>query len=130
MAKEAALMDAPAVLLPERLTQDRLSQHEQELTARREKQRKNLNLMTDCLDPDVAARHEKRKPTFTYKVSCTIRERIERSPGRAEFKRRKVEEEVEAQSEADAWAVFCDQMKVRPNPNGCDRKITKVDKAA
>ena len=129
MAKESAVMDAPAVLLPERVTQDRLTTYENEKAARREQQRRSLGLMTDCLDPDIAARYEKRKPSHTYKVSCQIRERKEVSPGRAQFERRKVEDEVEAQSPDDAWAVFCDRMRIRPNPNGCDRKIVKLDKS-
>lgn len=74
-----------------------------------------------CLNADYAARVEAQKPMFDYEVSATINSRKE---GRMRSERRT--QNVTAQNEDTAWAMFCDLTQAWPAPNSCDRTIKKV----
>ena len=90
--------------------------HQADLERRaKEREKKQPELMR-CLDPDYAAKKEVQKPVYRYRVSCSVQR-----PRPQDYC-----ETVEAKSEADAWAKFCDKIRTWPSPKYCGRKIEKV----
>lgn len=98
--------------------------HQAELTARRKAREAKRKVLLECCDATYAARLEAQKPTYEWQVECTVR----RPDGKGRIKAIEHKAKVVAQSETDAWAVFCDSVQDWPSPTTCDRKITKVGK--
>jgi hypothetical protein len=97
-----------------------LQDREREKKRIREEQLKNLPRLLDCLDPAVAKHYEDRKPLYEWKVSCRMfRPAVGSHPSRME----ELTRNVVAQSENDAWAMFCDAVGEWPSRRGCNPKI-------
>ena len=99
--------------------------HEKNKAAKREKDEKNRGIQIQCLDADFASSVENEKTKYRFKISCTVQEYDEK------LKRMMPVEksgEVEAQTEDDAWAIFCDKWKVRVGPRYCNRRIERLSR--
>jgi hypothetical protein len=76
------------------------------------------------LDPEYATRMEARKPLYEWDVSCTYSR--QNAKGKLETKTEKLR--VAGQTEADAWAIFCDKIGAWPGPKTCERTIERREK--
>lgn len=83
-------------------------------------------LTMECLDAETAKEYEAKKPKFEFQVECTYRLPDDR--GRLQTKTDKMT--VRAQSENEAWALFCDRIEHWPARNSVDVTITKTSKQA
>lgn len=79
----------------------------------------------ECLDPTVAKFHEDRKPLYEWKVECGI---FRRAVGTKPAFIEKLTEQVVAQNEQDAWAMFCDKIGEWPSRRDAQPAITKLGK--
>lgn len=85
---------------------------------------KNRRKAMDCLDPERAAQYEVRKPLYEWKVECSYMKPQEKGG----LKRVSESEQVVAQTEADAWSMFCDKLNLMVSRRACDVKITRLEK--
>jgi hypothetical protein len=99
--------------------------HRSDLEKRREAQLKKRPKLLKCLDPITAAQYETKKALYEYKVECEIFRP-------ADKKRRAtteaVTEQVVAQNDNDAWAMFCDKIGQWPSRRDSNAKITRLEK--
>jgi hypothetical protein len=102
----------------------RWEDHQAEAEARRKAREANRKTHLDCCDAAIAARLEAQKPTYEWRVECTLR----RPDGKGRVKLVERSEKVVAQTERDAWAAYCDLIQDWPSPGTCDRKITRLGK--
>lgn len=100
-------------------------EHQSELALRREARKANRDELQRCLDPDAAASLESRKPLYEWTISCEF----SRPDGKGgKMKKYQFKETVTAQTEADAWAKFCDTIEAWPGPHSCTREIVRGKK--
>lgn len=99
-------------------------EYEAEKARRAEEREKKRSLQRRCLDPEVAAEFEAKKPRYEFKVRCTYERPNEK--GRLESKTE--EHTIIAQNERDAWAIFCDRIQTWPSPAACEREIKRLSK--
>ena len=116
MTQNMKQTDTKSPLADEALTRNpylpvNLQDREKEKRRIREQQIKDLPRLLDCLDPTVAKHYEDRKPLYEWRVECRMfRPAVGSQPSRME----KIERNVVAQTENDAWAMFCDAIGVSP----------------
>lgn len=131
MAKDSAVMDAPEIVtnpaLPERQTLSAMEAHQRDKERRKKEFEKVRPILAKCVDPDVAARYERQKPRFMFKVDMTVMERDVKTKKFRDFRELV---EVEAQTEDEAWARACDTVRRWPNRRTTDHKITNIGSAA
>jgi hypothetical protein len=84
--------------------------YEAEKARRQQDRDAKRELLRECLNPVVAARMEMRKPLYRWTVSAQWLGANNDSVTKFE-----AEEVVVAQSEADAWALFCDRIGMWPS---------------
>lgn len=92
--------------------------------ARRQKERdaKRPKLL-DCLDPTVAKRYEDAKELFEFRVQVKL---FRPAVGKSHAHMKEFDEQVVAQNEQDAWAMFCDKIGEWPSPRDSKPKFTKL----
>ena len=100
-------------------------EHQAEKERRKAEREKKRPTLRACLDHTVAAQFEARKALYRWRVECTYM----RPDAKGRLQTHSATEEVVAQTEADAWAVFCDKRGTWPGPNDCERVITKLGEA-
>ena len=98
--------------------------HPAELERRAKAREARRGELRKCLDPEVAARFETRKPEYEWTINCTYT----RPNSKGRLVGHAVNEKVIAQTEADAWAMVCDKIGAWPGPKDCERVITRGDK--
>lgn len=79
----------------------------------------------DCLDPTVAKRHEDAKPLYEWRVACRI---FRPATSKTHARMEEVSREVVAQTEGDAWAMFCDAIGEWPSRRDARPAITRLKK--
>lgn len=99
-------------------------EHQADQARRRKAREANRLAILDCCDAGHAARLEAQKPTYEWRVECTVR----RPDGKGRVKKVERSEKVIAHTESDAWAYFCDAMQDWPSPRDCERRISKLGK--
>jgi hypothetical protein len=102
-----------------------LEERAKEKTLYRDQQFKDQPRLLDCLDPTVAKRYEDAKPLYEWKVECRLF-RMATSKNHAHME--EVSKQVVAQTEADAWAHFCDLMGEWPSRRATRPTITRLKK--
>ncbi len=88
-----------------------IDEHQADLARLRVEQEANREEMIKCLNPVYASAREMEKPYFRFTVSAKWLGRDEQ--GR--LASLQSEQVVVAQNEADAWAMFCDEIEVYPS---------------
>ena len=116
----------PAIADPPKVTEEQFRKHQAKMEKVRENRNRRLPEAIRCLDADHAAGVEAQKPRYRFKITATVQEHDERLKRMVAVVKCG---EVEAQSEDDAWALFCDRWKVRVGPKHCDRQIEKLSPA-
>jgi hypothetical protein len=84
-----------------------LDAHKAELACLKAQQDANRPELTKCLNPYYAAAREAEKAVYTWTVRAEWLGQSHESEGLANMQS---EQTVVAQSEADAWAAFCDKI--------------------
>lgn len=99
--------------------------HQADMKRRDEERQAKRPKLLRCLDPEVAAEYEKNKPLYEWRIECSI---FRPARGKDRAKTEKMDEQVVAQTEADAWAIFCDKIGEYPSRRDCRPTITKLQK--
>lgn len=120
MAKESSTI-APAV----GYQPPRMEDHQADLARRDAERHKNRPKLLKCLDPSTAAEYEKNKPLYEWRVECSI---FRPARGKDRAKTERFDEQVVAQNESDAWAMFCDKIGEYPSRRDCRPTITQLQK--
>jgi len=89
-----------------------------------ERQSKRRRLL-DCLDPSVAKTYEDKKTLYEWKVEAEI---FRPAKGSEPARMEKIEKQVVAQNDGDAWSMFCDVIKEWPSRRDTNPTITKLRK--
>lgn len=97
--------------------------HEDDKARRNKAREKNRKKLRSCLDAVSATTYEARKPTYEWKVTCTL----SRKDDKGRMRTTTEERQVVAQNAKDAWAMFCDLIGTWPAPGYCDREIVKLE---
>lgn len=100
-----------------------IQEHEEQLRQREEERAKNRHLQRKCLNPEVAAQMEARKPLYEWSVKATY---MAENPRNGLKEETTVEKTILAQNERDAWARFGDQLGFGLAPKSCEREITRL----
>src|SRR3990167_6923141 len=100
-----------------------IAAHHERMAQKRAERSARLPEHIRCLDAEHAGNVEAAKPRFRFAIECTIQEHDPKLKPQLAVKK---SGEVEAHSEEDAWAKFCDKWKVRTGPNHCNRQIRKL----
>lgn len=91
----------------------------------RKKQEADRPRLLDCLDPTIAKRYEDAKPLYEWEVTCKMfRAATPKTHAHMETKT----QQVVAQNENDAWAMFCDLMGEWPSRRDSRPTITRLKK--
>lgn len=102
-----------------------LDDHQTEKSLRYEEQQNRRQKHLRCLDPLTAAEYEKNKPIYEWRVECKV---FRPANGRKRAGEEKFDEQIVAQTEADAWALFCDKIGEYPSRRDCRPTITQLQK--
>ena len=121
MATETAAAPAiPQVREPLRMTEQIIQEHQERMAKKRAERDKRLPELIACLDAEQAANVENQKRKFRFEVKCTVQQN---DPKLKRAVPVDIVGQVDAQSESDAWAIFCDKFKIRTGPRHCNRQI-------
>ena len=100
--------------------------HQADLDRRREERKRNERTLRSCLKAETASQLEAAKPLYDFEVSASFD--IQGEKGLEPFSKKL---KVRAQSEADAWAMYCDKVRHWPSRGACEElKIKQLSKAA
>ncbi|QDU55782.1 hypothetical protein [Aeoliella mucimassa] len=126
----AAKTETPTATLPNpeyKFAPTDVDAHTADLQRRAAEREKKQQVLEDCLDPEVAARHELKKQRFRWRVAGTLR----RAVGSGRFSAEEKVTVVVAENEDQAWAQSCDVWGVWPSrKHGMrDLTITKIGEA-
>ena len=102
-----------------------VDKHQADLASRQAERDKKQPKSIRCLDPIVAAQYENRKPLYEWKIECEI---FQQASGKRRARFEKHSEQVVAQNEDDAWAIFCVKIERYPGRKHCNPTITKLQK--
>lgn len=97
--------------------------YEQEKADRAKARFAKRSIQRRCLDPDVAAQEESKKPLLAFKVNC----KWYRPDAKGRLQEINETATISAQNESDAWAKFCDKVKDWPSRHACDLTIKQID---
>lgn len=100
-----------------------IDEHNADMARRAAELAKARPLMLDCLDPTQAKYYEDRKPLYEWRIEVPI---FRRAVGAAPAYMQKFDETVVAQSDGDAWAMFCDKIREWPGRRDAGPKITRM----
>lgn len=92
-------------------------EHQENMRRRREAREANRKVLRACLKADVATQLEVAKPVYEWEVSATFD--VQGDKGLEPFSKTVT---VRAQTEADAWAAYCDKILHWPSPNACEER--------
>jgi hypothetical protein len=122
---ESATQETPALAnLPSPFQPADLDAHEADKIRRAAEREKKKPLLNRCLDPEFASQAEARKPLYEWEVEATYTRKNEK--GRME--ERNPKEKILAQTEQDAWALFCDKLGDRIGPHEGTHSIEQLKK--
>lgn len=99
-------------------------EHQADMKARLDARIARRKEMRRYLDGDAAKGAEARKALYEWNVSCEYARR--NAKGKMETYRHS--EKVVAQTEADAWAMFCDKVEAMIGPHEGEREIERLGK--
>lgn len=99
--------------------------HRDDMERRRAEQLKKRSKLLKCLDPITAAQYEARKALYEFKVECEL---FRPAAKKRRAGTEKFDEQVVAQNEQDAWAMFCDKIGEWPSRRDSNAKITRLEK--
>ena len=99
--------------------------HEKDKKRRAAEHDAKRNVLLDCLDPTVAAEYEKRKTLWEWHVAARL---FRPTKGRVVAHMENIDRTVVAQSEQDAWAMFCDLIGEWPSRRDSKVEITRGKK--
>lgn len=99
--------------------------HQIDKQRRADARKSNAKLHRRCLDPVFAGKMEQRKPEYDFLVICTYT----RQDKKGRTKTHTAEHKVVAQTEADAWAKWCDLEQVWPSRHGVELTIKNLGQA-
>jgi hypothetical protein len=102
-----------------------IDDHQADKALRYEEQQRQRSKVLRCLDPLTAAEYEKNKPLYEWRIQCGI---FRPARGRQRAGEEKFDDQVVAQTEADAWAMFCDKIGEYPSRRDCRPTITQLQK--
>jgi hypothetical protein len=120
MSKQAS-HPGPAIAAPP----PNIDEHTADMARRYKEDEAARGRLLDCLDPSIAKQYEDRKPIYEWRVKAEI---FRKSQGNKQAYMEKFDKQVVAQSEQDAWAIFCDSVGEWPSPRDAKREITKLGK--
>lgn len=99
--------------------------HQADMARRDAERQAKRPKMLRCLDPATAAEYEKNKPLYEWRIQCSI---FRPARGKDRAKTEKIDEQVVAQTQDDAWAIFCDKIGEYPSRRDCRPTITQLEK--
>ena len=103
-----------------------INSHEERKAAKAKHLEKMQPVLLKCLDPTLALQYENRKPLYEWKIECHVF--LPTRKGRPAGTR-KYDEQVVAQTENDAWALFCDKVGLMRGRKACQKlTITRLNK--
>lgn len=100
-----------------------LDDHNADMERREAVRRSKRARLLDCLDPTVAKRHEDAKELYEWKVDVKL---FRAAKGRVAAHMQDFSEKVVAQTQQDAWAMFCDKIGEWPSYRDCAPKFTQL----
>lgn len=120
MAKEQASLSPLVGNVP-----PSLDAHQTDMARRDADRQAKRPKMLRCLDPATAAEYEKNKPLYEWKIECSI---FRPASGKKRARTEQINEQVVAQTESDAWSLFCDKIGEYPSRRDCRPTITRLEK--
>lgn len=102
-----------------------IDQHNEDLAKRAAARLKQRPKLLRCLDPLTAAEYERAKPLYEWKIECSL---FRPATTKKRAGTEKYSEQVVAQTEGDAWALFCDKIGEWPSRRDVNPSIVRQNK--